>query len=343
MKLQHTQRITLISNGDSVNSQLESDKFLSQFIKPGTNSYSPDWSKPENQPTIKPIAYSQQQGRVHIVFGSDVWLYNNVEIKFDVSGVSTNPAGLFKKITLTEDGVQIPALRIISNIISLSNTDNDIITCRCKAKTGIKEYSIQPQRDIRLQETMGDPFDGFIGATNGGVLTNLVESTTCTAYLRKGGSDIVQGVTCKWFKRDLNAYVPIASDTNKNNQRTFNRAEVDSNLIIKVEFYLDNVQVFSVTRSISDLTDPLKIQSYEISGSGTISGDNDSITFGYKVVRENTDIEIETQNDYYFTLQKLNGEEIRKATGKQFTLTGKDYSTADTKQLVILSGIDIDV
>lgn len=342
MKLQKTQRITIISNGDSINAQLESDKHLSQFIKAGTNTYSPDWSKSENQPTIKPLAFSQSQGRVAVVFGSDSWYYNNVEIKFDASGVSTNPKGMFKRVALTENGVQVPALRIISNIISLSNTDNDLLTCKCKVKVGVKEYDIQPQRDIRLQETMGDPYDGFIAAQNGGVLTNEVDKTTCTAYLRKGGSDIVQGVTYKWFKRGLTDYIAVDSDVNKPNQRTFTRAEIDANLIIKVEFYIDNVQVFSVTRSLSDLTDPLEIEDSIVKGTD-ISTDNDSITYAYRVVRKNTDIVIPTASNFNFSLQKVDGTEVRKSSGKQFILTGKDYSTAGVKQLDIVTSIEVEV
>lgn len=59
MKVQGSIIISMVSNGDTITSQLESTEMLGQFIKAGTNQFMPDWRIAENQPVIKPVAFSQ--------------------------------------------------------------------------------------------------------------------------------------------------------------------------------------------------------------------------------------------------------------------------------------------
>lgn len=344
MKVQGSIIISMVSNGDTITSQLESTEMLGQFIKAGTNQFMPDWRIAENQPVIKPVAFSQNsKTAVPVVNGSEKWLYNGVELTFDAEGLSTNPKGLFQKVVLTEQGVKIPALRIVNNLVSTSNTDNDRLTFEGKAVVGQSEFDIMPSRDITLQKTMGDPYDGFISASDSGVLTNEVASTTCKAYLRRGGAELTTGVTYKWFKRGLTAYEAIASDVNKPDQKTFKRDDVDANLIIKVEYYINSEMVYSVTRSISDLTDPLALQREILSGSEPLVGEASQITYGFKIIRKNTQTEIPTKDNYSFSLQKITGQEVREGTGKQFAITGKDFLNAKVPQLRLVTSIEVEV
>lgn len=336
-KIQTSARIHMVSNGDNITAVLDSNKPLSQFKKIGTNSFMPDWKVAENQPTIIPRAFSQNSKKeVPIVIGSDKWLINNKEIIFDASGLSTTPKGVFQRVTVTENGVKIPALKIIDNLISESNTDNDTLECQCKVTVGTKTFDIYPMTDITLQETSGDPYTGYISATNAGVLTNDVNAVVCTAYLQRGGASMTQGVTVKWKKRENNTYVDIPSDVDKPFQRTFTRDDVDSNLIVMAEFLVNGVSVFATTRSISDITDPLDILMTIIAGGQPLQGETDQITYECKIIRRNTNIVIPNTQPFNFTLQKTDGTEIRKATGEQFTITGRDAVNAGANMLDLI-------
>lgn len=125
-------RIVAVANGISVyRSPVTVNGPLLQFIDDKSGAVSPDWSKMDaaNQPILYP----------HILHGSNVvapsaikWFYNGKELAFDANGNCTTDVwkNLFKLVTQTlQDTKTTPALRIIGNLASGNNMDDDLITC----------------------------------------------------------------------------------------------------------------------------------------------------------------------------------------------------------------------
>lgn len=240
---------TRVLDGDLITSHLYSTKLLIQRLKEGADIPLPDWTITSNQPTIYPRVLSQNTGkRVSIITGSEKWLYNGIEIDFE--------ADLrFKKIIYDDGGVVVPGLEIVQNLASVDNLDTDVITFSAKTKISGVEYDIRSTIDIRLEEMVGEPYDGFIEATEGGVVDDNTPEVVATAVLHKGGAEVSEGVTYKWYRVGRDGINEIKPDPATPNKMKFKDEDIDSELTIKVEFFYNGVNVYNKTRTLSDETD----------------------------------------------------------------------------------------
>ncbi|MCC8154794.1 MAG: hypothetical protein LIP01_11710 [Tannerellaceae bacterium] len=310
--------ITAIVDGDQVSSSLHGTKPLIQYLKKGTSDVSPDWSVAANQPVIYPRAKSQlQMTRIPIVAGTEKWFYNDKEIVFDSTGLSTSPAGLFKKERYDDGGVEVPALRITGNLASTTNTDSDKIGFSGEVELGGIKMETCPDIDIRLEETVGDPYEGFIDATDGGIIDDDTSEITCTGILYKGGAEATSGVTCYWYFHEEDGWKMIEKFNGKKSI-TVTEADINSELVIRCDFQYGGVKVFSSTRQLSDETDALIISSNPSGPKQLRKGE--SVTFTPKVISRSTAQEAAGYS-FSYTMHDPNLVSIGTSAGRTVTLT----------------------
>lgn len=238
---------TRVIDGDVITTHMYSTEILVQRLKAGADTPMPDWTISSNQPTIYPRAISQNTGK-RITIHSPKWYYNGSLIE------SGNPT--FLTTTHNDGGVVVPALKIVGNLASINNLDLDTIRFEGKATIASVEYNVSGTVEVRIEEMVGEPYDGIIKATEGGVIDNDTSEVTATAILYNGGVQISSEVTYKWFRVGKSGDTELTPPTSTPNKMTFKDEDIDSELTIRVDFYYNGTKVYSVTRLLSDETDP---------------------------------------------------------------------------------------
>lgn len=283
--------ITSIVDSDSLSFTLIATEPLVQYLKKGTSDgFMPNWATSGRQPVIYPNAMSQLEGiRKQAVAGSEEWTYNGTVMTFNASGVSVTPAviaGTFQKQLYNNGDFLVPSLKIIGNLVSPTNVDTDQIGLNCKVEVSGVPIPASNTIPIRLEETVGDPYHGFISATDGGVIDNNTKSVTLTADLTKGGSYVTEGVTHKWFKAVLGGWELRSGIAQTPHKLLVTDDMVDTFALFKCEYWIGGVMVFAAVTKVSDESDPL-ILAKNPSGT-TMLGRGGSVTYRPQVVRRGT-------------------------------------------------------
>lgn len=312
--------LTTIGKGELLSGNLYGTEPLRQYVKAGTNEANPNWKTESNQPIIFPRIKAQgADKRIPITGGSEEWTYNGAVLSFDANGVSIAPK-LFKKVTHDDGGILVPALRIIDNLASITRIKPDTIGFNCKVNAGGSQHPVYLTIDIRLEETSGDAYDSYIEASEGGVIDNDTNKIVCTAHLRKGGSKITEGVTYKWWVMGEKDYTEIPSDTNNPDKKTFTEGDIQSELVVKVEFYIKGKRVSQTSRQLSDETDPLILNRGPNGSETLVQGENESITYTPSVMKRGTG-EVVTGFKFRYVLVDAMSKSIRTEEGTSLTLT----------------------
>lgn len=326
--------LTAISDGDQVSLSLQSTVPLLQYLKAGTDSVSPDWTDVNEQPIVFPRAKSQNMGtRLTFVAGSEKWTYNDVAIVFDSNGLSSNK--MFQKISYSDGGVSVPALRIVNNMASVTNTNNAVIGF---SGTVISDENIDMSTtgDVRIEETVGDPYDGFISVTDGGIIDDDTDSIVCTAELRKGGAKVLTGVTYRWSKQSATGWVIVSSDSGVPHRLTVREGDIDTEAAYRCEFIVEGEVVAVYTRNLSDETDAFVVV-VSVTGS-TALRPGQTTTLIPTVMRRANQEEV-TGFTFTFALYSANNTFIRSATASQLTLTYADILAAGKTMVVWVTAV----
>lgn len=311
--------ITGIIDADSLSFTLMATEPLVQYLKKGTSDgFMPNWATSDRKPVIYPNAMSQLEGiRKQAVAGSEEWSYNGTVMTFNASGVSVTPAviaGTFQKQLYNNGDFLVPALKIIGNLVSPTNVDTDQIGMSCKVEVSGIQIPASNSISIRLEETVGDPYQGFISATDGGVIDNNTKSVTLTAELTKGGSYVTEGITYKWFRAVLGGWEALSGIAATPNKLLVNDSMVDTFAMFKCEYWIGGLMVFSSVTKVSDETDPL-ILAKNPSGP-TMLGKGGSVTYRPKVVRRATGTVETGYGKLSFTTFKADGTALVIPTGQ---------------------------
>ncbi|MCC8154275.1 MAG: hypothetical protein LIP01_08715 [Tannerellaceae bacterium] len=314
--------ITAIIDSDQISSSLHATKPLTQYLKKDTSDVSPDWTVAANQPVIYVRAKSQlEMTRKPIIAGTEKWYYNDTLIVFDTVGKSTSPAGLFQKESYDDGGVEVPALRIIGNLASTTNTDSDRIGFSGQVDIGTIKTEVCPEIDIRLEETVGDPYEGFIEASEGGVIDDNTDEITCKGILYKGGAEVATGVTYYWYFQKENDWTLIEKFNGKQTI-TVIEEDIDGVLGVKCDFYYGGSKVTSTTRQLHDETDPLIVSANPNGPTQLKSGE--SVKFTPKVIRRSNAQEV-TGYSFSYALYDANDSKVGgDSSGSSITI---DYAT----------------
>lgn len=302
---------TRILDGNIITSNLYSTKILIQRLKQGTDTPMPNWEDPDNQPVIYPRVLAQSTGK-RVTLHSHKWYHNGAEIN--------SSDNRFELINHDDGGVVVPALKIVKNLAAVDNLDTDVISFEAKTSISGVEYEVKATIDIRLEEMVGEPYDGFIEATEGGVVDDDTPEITCTALLYKGGALITEGVTYKWYRIGIDGVTEINPDPSTPNKMKFKDEDINSELTIKVDFFYQGDQVYTVTRTVSDETDVLYLHVAISNGQDLREGESSTVT--PTVYNRHTEQAVSGYTFQYTELDNLL-EVVGKTEGKNYVMTSE--------------------
>ena len=238
---------------------------LVQRYTPGTDTYVPNFKNlsEDERPTSMPLIREISAGAV-LVPTSCTFYYNNVAITFDAStNLSTNSgfAGLFKRLTypLTLNGstYQLPAVRVMSNFVSASNHDNDLLSCDGTVTVAGAEFNFKSIfKTIVIQETTGSNYDAIIVNNTGSQLTEPGGSLTEKVEIYKDGSKVtdLSGFAFQWYKLTGTGEELWSGRTAQTCVVTTD--DVDNALKLRCQVTANSTEVFSGYDEVTDFSDP---------------------------------------------------------------------------------------
>lgn len=324
--------ITGIIDADSLSFTLMATEPLVQYLKKGTSDgFMPNWATAARKPVIYPNAMSQLEGiRKSIVAASEEWTYNGTVIGFNASGISATPASIanvFQKVAHNNGDFNVPGLKIISNLVSPTNVDTDSVGMSCKVEVSGIQVPASNAIPVRLEETVGDPYQGFISATDGGVIDSNTRSVTLTAELTKAGNYVTSGVVYRWTKAIMGGWAAFPAIPATPNKANVTANDVDTFALFKCEYIIDGLVVFASVIKVPDETDPLVLVPNP-SGPTTL-GRGGSITYRPKVVRRATGVVEPSYNKVSFSTFKTDGTPIVIPSGQIVSNTSIQITRTD--------------
>lgn len=199
-------------DGTTVNGilRVEGTPLVQRYNK-GTNVFIPDFeAMAENvRPTVVLILADTASGAI-LVPQSIEFRYNGMLLTFGANGLSTNSglAGFFKKMDAYSASIggrtyNLPALRVMKNLMPISGYDNDRITVSGTIEIGGASIAFQElSREVVIQESTGNQYDVIISNNKGSRLVSAGESLTENVRVFKDGVEMTDysGMTFEWYK-----------------------------------------------------------------------------------------------------------------------------------------------
>lgn len=246
--------ISLLQNGDNLNTVLQSNLPLYQTFKKGTQDYNPNWATLPNaqRPIIFPRVYSVMEATT-MTPTNVTWKYNGINMTFDGSGVATAPsvcAGKIKQI----DHNSSKALQLIGNVASDTNNDSDIITFSGTISSSGQTVNVSAEITLLIEEASANLYRLFLNTTDD-VIDGDETSLTMTAALFNSGAQVVTGVQYEFLNQA--GTILRAKSTTPTFEVT--RAMIDSELMVVCKAYVSDAVVAQEQRQVWDSTDPYVI------------------------------------------------------------------------------------
>lgn len=250
--------VEMLVDGDSAQGNIRSTRPLSQMYNPDTGGCVPDWGLASNdsiRPIIYPVIRSGNENTIKpIVSGSEKWYYNNAEVTFSSTGLATAPsnvAGKLQTLTYNNGTVDVPALKIVGNLGSSANMDADSIRMTGQIEASGHALNFSSEIQVALSEYTDSAYNGFVYATNGGIIDETSETIVLTEELYKGG-DLVDSsnYTRRWRKLPDTTVLSTATSL------MLGVDDIDSKSQIICEFLVGGNIVASFVQEVSDETDP---------------------------------------------------------------------------------------
>lgn len=199
-------------DGTTVNGilRVEGTPLVQRYNK-GTSVFTPDFeAMAENKrPTVVLILVDTSSGAV-LVPQTIEFRYNGLLLTFGSNGLSTNSglAGFFKKINAYSTNIggqtyNLPALRVMKNLVLISGYDNDRITVSGTIEVGGASISFSDvSKEVVIQESTGNQYDVLISNNKGSRLVSDEESLTENVRVFKDGVEMTDysGLTFEWYK-----------------------------------------------------------------------------------------------------------------------------------------------
>ena len=327
-QIQNSFQLIALMDGTTINGFLRVEGSpLVQRYNAGTAQFVPDFeAMAENlRPTVVPILRDSATGAV-LVPQTVEWSYNGLALTFGADGLSTNSGmeGVFKKIdshaaTIGSQTYQLPALRVMKNLVPLSGYDNDRIALSGTIEAGGQQIAFNELgTEVTIQEATGNQYDVMVTNAKGSALTADGESLTETAHVYKDGVEVTDlaGYSFSW-----NA-VTAGGDKLLGTAQTqaISTADVDNVLKVRCDVYRDGTKMASGFDEVTDFSDPyyvaLKITG--ITGNAVRPGETATVT-PVAVKRSTGEEQPSLVSEWTFA--------IRDNAGAAFTLTGKSGAT----------------
>lgn len=306
----------------------------------------PDWTVDENRPIIWAEIYSNL---LRIVYTDDQWTYNVTKLTFGEDGLSTNSGleGVFLRTTYQG----VPALKIMKNLASKDNQDNDVLSLDCAFKVGGIDDRAQSSMTIGIGRASSDVYKGSIQpvGNSGFVIRESKSSIQVYAGLMFGGSKVGnESYTVDWKKMVNGELVPLTDDSSGNVSDTTNHTITITNAMVNSALNLYAVfkdkqgkELTSDVQGILDASDPLSIQLNAVPADEIIINDDDTVVYTPNVVNSSGQVMSEFANKFLFLLSNEQGEKITGTydnstvpTASQ-TITAADVDKAEPGALII--------
>ena len=326
MKLEGGFTLIGLMDGTTVNGflRVEGTPLVQRYNK-GTSQFTPDFEAlaDNKKPTLVIILRDVATGEI-MKPQTITYKYNGVTLTFGSNGLSTNSGmtGYFKKLdsysaTIGSQSYQLPALRVMKNLVPISGYDNDRISVSGTIEIGGQSIAFNElSKDVVIQESTGNAYDVIISDNKGGALTEAGESLTCTASLYKDGIEVTDysGFTYQWVK------LLGTGDTNWGTSRTqkVTTGDIDNILKLRCDIKSGGSVVASGFTQITDYSDPYYVDFNitGITGNAIRSGETAVIKPVARKRSDGTDGGVSSW-----------GWNIKDNAGNAFTLTGKSGAT----------------
>lgn len=326
MKLEGGFTLIGLMDGTTVNGflRVEGTPLVQRYNK-GTSQFTPDFEAlaDNKKPTLVIILRDVATGEI-MKPQTITYKYNGVTLTFGSNGLSTNSGmtGYFKKLdsysaTIGSQSYQLPALRVMKNLVPISGYDNDRISVSGTIEVGGQSIAFNElSKDVVIQESTGNAYDVIISDNKGGALTEAGESLTCTASLYKDGIEVTDysGFTYQWVK------LLGTGDTNWGTARTqkVTTGDIDNILKLRCDIKSGGSVVASGFTQITDYSDPYYVDFNitGITGNAIRSGETAVIK---PVARKRSDGTDGGVSNWSWN--------IKDNAGNAFTLTGKSGAT----------------
>lgn len=326
MKLEGGFTLIGLMDGTTVNGflRVEGTPLVQRYNK-GTSQFTPDFEAlaDNKKPTLVIILRDVATGEI-MKPQTITYKYNGVTLTFGSDGLSTNSGmtGYFKKLdsysaTIGSQSYQLPALRVMKNLVPISGYDNDRISVSGTIEVGGQSIAFNElSKDVVIQESTGNAYDVIISDNKGGALTEAGESLTCTASLYKNGIEVTDysGFTYQWVK------LLGTGDTNWGTARTqkVTTGDIDNILKLRCDIKSGGSVVASGFTQITDYSDPYYVDFNitGITGNAIRSGETAVIK---PVARKRSDGTDGGVSNWSWN--------IKDNAGNAFTLTGKSGAT----------------
>lgn len=326
MKLEGGFTLIGLMDGTTINGflRVEGTPLVQRYNK-GTSQFTPDFEAlaDNKKPTLVVILRDVSTGEI-MTPQTITYKYNGVTLTFGSDGLSTNSGmtGYFKKLdsysaTIGSQSYQLPALRVMKNLVPISGYDNDRISVSGTIEVGGQSIAFNElSKDVVIQESTGNAYDVIISDDKGGALTEAGESLTCTSTLYKDGIEVTDysGYTFQWVK------LLGTGDTNWGTSRTqkVTTGDIDNILKLRCDIKSGGSVVASGFTQITDYSDPYYVDFNitGITGNAIRSGETAVIK---PVARKRSD-----GTDGGVSSWSWN---IKDNAGNAFTLSGKSGAT----------------
>ena len=285
--------VTAINDGVTVSATMTTSSSLAQQFTGATCV--PNWAEGSGGPELTVTAY--KNGSAASV-ASGTWYWNGVAITTNNATVMPAYANLFRA-SLSSG---IPKLKIIGNLASAENTDDDVISYQGQVMLSSSSVSFEVSRSVRLSRAESSGYVGVLEFVTGRDLADattenaptILNEETDTVYIRAtlfsgGGAGATSGFTPKWFIGD--------TEKSGGNPLTVTRDMVDDYATVRCIF-LDNNGEEELTTAYITVDDDLDAfqmftSSVLLAADGNVSGSAQSPTpEGNMQVREGQSVRL---------------------------------------------------
>lgn len=269
-------KIISVTNGATLNAILAVyGSPLVQSYTPGTDSYVPDFKQmaDNGKPTVVPLVRNSTDGKI-LSPVSLAWKYNGVELGFGSDGLCVSPetmAGRLMKLSsysveIEGTSYQLPALRVVDNLVPVSGYDNDLISVSGMVEMGGASITFADLgKTVVIQESTGNVYGMSIASDTAFAILSANGKTTLKATVYNAGNPMNpgdSGVTFKWYKVLVSGDVQLTptSDT-----CAILQADVDNVLTVRCEAWQAGTRLVSESCQITDFSDPVMTR-FDVTG-----------------------------------------------------------------------------
>lgn len=339
--------VTALDDGTTLHGNLSSNKPLSQAWN-GTSAV-PNWETASEQPTIYLTLLSG--GTLVQPASGFKWYYEGTQIDFSTD---TRFQQVTYAVTYGNTTLNMPALKIVSNLANSSNVDVDTIMFSGEYSANGAGIPFTCSAQIRISAITANDKIGLINFVGG--ISNITEpNQVITMYGRiynSSGGTIDDAIT-KWYLND--AQNPTQGTTITiggvayANAFQVSESQVTDHATVRCEFYdASNNLLYVAYESIDDMQDPefMYIQYNGANGNAASLRKDESVTFSIWIGRrEDQTVLGGTTNPTYKTykVKLLDGDGIQiGGTADPNSRTSVDqFNDADTngyRTLVVSAG-----